>query len=157
FVANFITANLELRRMLHENFRTLHLLPVSQGFPDPWQENLADTYREMVARKIFVPGFHGFTHFCYQTYARHMGAGNELGQRIRLVAERDIPYLARYTPELNFALVKRVLGADDRFLTATEQAEWMDRGLSVFQDLFGRLPLTACFPGYRGNDNSVRL
>ena len=157
FVANFITANLELRKMLREGFKTLHLLQVSQGFPDPWHENLAGTYREMVARRIFVPGFHGFTHFCYQTYARHMRAGTELGQRIRLLAERDIPYLAQCTPELNFALVERLPDVEERFLKSAEQAEWMDRGLSAFRDLFDRSPLTACFPGYRGNQNSVQL
>ncbi|OSM03960.1 hypothetical protein [Magnetofaba australis] len=154
--ANFILANPDLRRMRREGGDAFHVIPITQGFPEPWDDVLLPEYRRLAQSGVFDPCFHGFTHFSDHLYRQAMRQGGDLANRLRALAERDIPYLASYTPELNFALCQRQGGFEQPMEEAV-QAAWFAQGMALFQEAFGRAPLSACFPGYRGDAVSVAL
>src|SRR4029077_14535485 len=104
---------------------------------------------------LFEPGLHGFTHFNAIEMIACLNEDSDRGKRARILAERDVPYLASYTPEYNFALVSRRDG--ERFLDAAAQESWVRSGIELFIDAFGIFPRTACAPGYRANSVTRRI
>jgi len=155
FTANFIMANADLRKMRRANYAVFEWVPLHQGFPEPWTDDLAGAYRANVARGVFYPGLHGFTHFNAPLLMAALQNSAARGDMARALAEEDIPYLASLTPEYNFALVDRRDGA--RFLPENDQLAWLERGKRLFETFFGRPPRTFCAPGYRSNTVTERL
>jgi hypothetical protein len=155
FVTNFILANADLRKMRSEGFRTLRWVSIKDGFPGPWDEQLAPAYRHNIEKKVFCAGLHGFTHFNPRQFLVSLSEVSERGDLTRKLVAQDVPYLASVTPEYNLALVNRSRG--EKYLTEVDQWAWMVKGAALFADTFGDAALTACAPGYRANETTLRL
>jgi hypothetical protein len=153
--ANFVMANADFSRMREERYASFRWIAITDGFPEPWNENLMPAYRDLIRCNLFEPALHGFTHFNTQVMMACLREDSDRGRRARLLAENDIPYLASYTPEYNFALTIR--DGDERFMDDDYQSSWVATGARLFTEAFGHRPLTACAPGYRSNDVTQRL
>jgi hypothetical protein len=153
--ANFVMANADLARMRDEGFRYFRWISIDRGFPQPWKENLLPAYRELIGAGIFEPALHGFTHFNVSSLMRNLQGDTEQGRRARLLVAHDVPYLASWTPEYNFALVTR--GRRETYLDAAAQEAWIASGVELFARAFRTAPRTTCAPGYRANAVTKRL
>jgi hypothetical protein len=153
--ANFVMANADLRGMRACAYREFIWKSIDAGFPAPWTDRLADTYRSLVERGVFYPGLHGFTHFNIPAFLASLRENSALGEMARRLAQRDVPYMASLTPQFNFALLDSRAG-DGRLLPIEAQAEWLEQGISLFRDTFGFTPVTFCAPGYRADEDTRR-
>ena len=147
--ANFVMANADLPRMRDERYREFRWIPITRGFPDPWKEDLVPLYRSYIDKGVLEPGLHGFTHFNASEMVACLNEDSERGQRARLLAECEVPYLASFTPEYNFALISRRDG--ERFVGRRVQEAWVRSGVELFVEAFGKQPHTTCAPGYRAD------
>lgn len=153
--ANFVMANADLPRMRDEHFQEFRWISLSSGFPAPWSGNLLAAYLENRDRGVFEPGLHGFTHFNTSEMLACLREDSDRGRRARLLVANDVPYLASYTPEYNFALASR--RRDERLLGYRAQLDWIAQGIELFQQAFGEIPRTVCAPGYRANATTARI
>jgi hypothetical protein len=155
--ANIVMANADLRRMVGEDFSSFRFVPISEGFPEPWENfDILSAYKRLMAMGVFYPALHGFTHFS----PKHQVAGwhdkGEFGERVRCLVLNDCPYLASVTPEFNFALLQRHNGID-KFSNETDQREWIEMGVRLFKQSFDMMPVSTCAPGYRANATTYKL
>ena len=154
--ANFVMANADLRQMAAEGWKRFVWKPIDEGFPVPWDADLMPSYRRAIEAGVFYPGLHGFTHFNTTELMAALNDSSNLGVRARALALRDVPYLRSVTPEYNFALV-RCDAEGEHFLEKRRQTEWIEQGVKLFERAFGFRPVTACAPGYRGNEVTHEL
>ncbi len=155
--AVFVMANADLLTMQAESYSRFLAVPICQGLPAPWQpEALMPQYRQLIASGVFYPALHGYTHFNPLLLLRLAREDSARGARIRTLHAQGIPYLASLTPEFNFALLDRSSAAE-RFIGTAEQASWIEQGVSLFQEAFGRKPYSACAPGYRFDTTTCKL
>jgi len=153
--ANFVMANADLPRMRDEGFEHFRWIGIDRGFPQPWKESLMPAYRNLIEAGVFEPALHGFTHFNVIALMQCLQDEAERGRRARLLVAHDVPYLASWTPEYNFALVTR--GRREVYLNAAAQNEWIASGVSLFTDAFREGPRAVCAPGYRADAVTNRL
>jgi hypothetical protein len=153
--ANFVMANADLARMRDEGFQHFRWIGIDRGFPEPWKENLMPAYRDLIGAGIFEPALHGFTHFNVTALMQCLQDESERGRRARLLVAHDVPYLASWTPEYNFALVTR--GGRENYLNTAAQDEWVASGVRLFTDAFCTAPRATCAPGYRANAVTKQL
>lgn len=152
---NFVQANLDFTRMRAENFRQLHLLPLSDGLPEPWNRpGLFDAYREGIAAGVFHPALHGTTHFCRRAVERHMEDSGERGQLLRTLWQAGTPYIYWRMPWIGYEYWDPE-GPGDQFLAADEQSKLIGQAVGGFSKMFSTLPHSACAPGYRANHDTV--
>jgi hypothetical protein len=148
-------ANADLGSIRANGFDKFRSVSLDEGFPEPWHGTLMPAYRSVIARKVFYPGLHGFTHFNIQQFMSLLSDNTTRGKVLRDLIRENIPYLPSMTPEFNFALVVRDGG--ERFLEDRDQAEWIAKGVQVFLKCFGFRPRTTCAPGYRADKTTFRL
>lgn len=155
--ANVVMANADLRRMIDDDFSGFRFVSIKEGFPPPWEKfDLVAAYGKLMAKGVFYPALHGFTHFSAEMMLAGWHEKGEFGERVRSLIRRDIPYLASLTPEYNFALMLRHADGE-KFAGEEEQRHWIEMGIRLFRDCFGFLPLSTCAPGYRANQATYRL
>src|SRR5260221_3607135 len=147
--------NADLQRMRRGGYYDFRWIGVESGFPPPWSGNLMPAYRANIQRGVFEPGLHGFTHFNTSELMACLRENSARGQRARILSEFDVPYLASYTPEYNFALESP--RGNERFLESGAQEDWIRAGIELFTRAFGGPPRTVCAPGYRSNSVTRRL
>jgi hypothetical protein len=151
---NFVQTNLDLSRMQAENYREIHLLPLSGGLPPGWDRpGLFDAYREGMAREVFQPALHGTTHFCRRAVERHMADSSEPGQLLRTLWEAGTPYIYWRMPWIGYEYWDPS-AADERFLATDEQTKLIGMAVGAFSKMFSTLPHSACAPGYRANSDT---
>jgi hypothetical protein len=153
--ANFVMANADLARMRDEDFEHFRWVGIDRGFPQPWKESLMPAYHELIGAGVFEPALHGFTHFNVTALMQCLHDKGERGRRARLLVTNDVPYLASWTPEYNFALVTR--GRREVYLNAAAQDEWIASGMGLFTNAFRKGPRAVCAPGYRANAVTKQL
>ena len=156
FTANFIMANADLRRMAGAGFTEFIWIPLSDGFPPPWDDHLLPVYKRNIAAGVFYPGLHGFTHFNISGLLHALAESSKRGDRARALAALDVPYIRSITPEYCFALTD-IEPNGESFVALAEQKIWIRRGVELFTQAFGFSPVTACTPGYRCNDSTLDL
>lgn len=156
FTANFIMANADLKRMESENYRSFYAIPIEEGFPYPWEENLFSVYRSLIYKKLFYPGLHGYTHFSPFGLIQGLKDNGDFGRRTRDLVSNYLSYSSSFTPEYNFALVSRNHGCE-HFIEDKLQEEWIEKGIILFKNAFDMPPLTVCAPGYRFNSTTLKI
>lgn len=155
--ANIIMANADLRKMSDEGFSEFRFVPISDGFPAPWGNfDVLSAYKRLISMGVFYPALHGFTHFSPKRLLAGWHDRSQFGDRVRMLVSNDIPYLASVTPEFNFALLQR-FGGYEKFANYTDQRDWIESGVQIFEQCFGIKPLSTCAPGYRSNDLTHEL
>lgn len=156
FVFNFILANVDFPRVVDSGFNRLDLLPLDHGLPGRWHRpGLLEGYREGVERGIVYPAFHGLTHFSQSIAKKILGMGDDgRGSLLRNLYRADIPLIYGLTPWIGFEYRASCSKRSASWLDLPTQGQLIEEGVKVFQRLFGRLPQSACAPGYRANDDT---
>jgi hypothetical protein len=154
---NFVTANLDFTRMADEDFRQIHLRPITEGLPDQWQRpGLSEAYREGIDAGVFYPALHGSTHFCRRAIERQLAAGGERAELLRMLWKAGTPYIHWRMPWIGYEYWDLELPADERFLSADVQAKLIGSAVEIFAKFFAVPPRSACAPGYRANLDTHR-
>jgi hypothetical protein len=154
---NFVLANLDLAKMSRDNFRQIQLLPLAEGLPEGWNRpGLIEAYREGIAGGVFYPALHGMTHFCHSAVGRALAADGDRAELLRTLWRAGTPYIHWRMPWIGYEYWDPEKPEDERFLPAEAQRELVGRTVGAFAKLFSSLPRSACAPGYRGNDDTLR-
>ena len=62
---NFVLANVDFKKCAADRWRSVHLLPLSEGLPGQWSRpRLFQAYANGITSGVFCPALHGLTHFC---------------------------------------------------------------------------------------------
>jgi hypothetical protein len=156
-VMNFITTNLDFALMAAQDYREIHLRPITEGLPDRWQRpGLVEAYRKGIDDGVFYPALHGGTHFCRRAVERQLAAGGERADLLRTLWKADTPYIHWRMPWIGYEYWDPEMTTDDRFLPAAAQSGLIGTAVGIFAKFFATLPRSACAPGYRANRDTHR-
>jgi hypothetical protein len=151
---NFIVHNLNFAPMEADDFRRIHLLPLSDGLPRGWaRPGLLESYREGIAEGLFRPALHGSTHFCRSAVESVIAEANERADLLRTLWQSGTPYIYWRMPWIGYEYWNPNL-AQGTFLSRQEQNELIGASVGAFAKLFSTLPTSACAPGYRADANT---
>jgi hypothetical protein len=154
---NFVVGNLDFARMESEGWSEIHELPLAEGLPKGWKRaGLIEGYRSGIAEGFFHPALHGTTHFCRRAVERNLAAGGERAALLRMLWQSGTPYIYWRMPWIGYEYWDPEQREDDRFLSRASQSELIAHTVGAFAKLFSTLPLSACAPGYRANEDTVR-
>ncbi len=154
---NFVVANLDFARMETEHWSTIHTLPLAEGLPKNWQRpGLTEAYRAGFDDGVFYPALHGTTHFCRQAVERSLAAGGDRAALLRTLWQSGTPYIHWRMPWIGYEYWDPEQPEDDRFLSPGLQSELIGHSIGAFAKLFSTLSVSACAPGYRANEETVR-
>ena len=152
---NFIVANLNFAPMEVDDFRRIHLLPLSDGLPQGWDRpGLVEAYREGIAHGTFRAALHGSTHFCNNAVERELAKSGDRAELIRTLWHASTPYIHWRMPWVGYEYWDPSPKVDERMLPRNKQGELIGYSVGVFAKLFSILPRSACAPGYRADKNT---
>ncbi len=156
-VFNFIVANVDFPRVLDSGFTKLHLISLDQGLPAPWKRpGLLQAYREGIDKGLIYPALHGVTHFCRGTAEKVIAGEEERKSILRTLYSASTPMIPQLTSWLGFEYREEGDHGTDGWLDFTSQVSLLEEGKRIFERLFGSSPLSACAPGYRANEDTLR-
>jgi hypothetical protein len=154
---NFVLGNLDFARMEAEDWESICILHLAEGLPKGWNRpGLVEAYRSGISDGIFHPALHGTLHFCSQSVERNLASGGERAALLRTLWQAGTPYIHWRMPWIGYEYWDPEMPPDDRFLPASCQQEIIGQAVGAFAKLFSALPFSACAPGYRANDDTVR-
>ncbi len=149
---NFIVANVDFAKVVADDFRQIHLLPLTAGLPDGWDRpGLFEAYRQGISEGVFSPALHGTTHFCRPAVERFLADPGERGTLLRGLWQAGVPYIHWRMPWIGFEYWDTEKPAEERFLNQEAQENLIERATESFENFFSRRPASACAPGYRAN------
>ncbi len=148
---NFVVHNLNFAPMEADDFRNIHLLPLSDGLPRGWNRpGLLQAYREGIGAGLFRPGLHGSTHFCRRAVEAVMSEETDRTELLRTLWRANAPYIYTRMPWIGYEYWDPNLMSGS-FLPRQQQADLIGASVGAFAKLFSTLPSSACAPGYRAN------
>ncbi len=154
---NFILHNLDFSQMSVAAFQHIRLLPLAEGLPHGWNRpGLIAAYREGIDGGVFHPALHGTTHFCRSAVERELTADNDRAHLLRKLWLAGTPYIHWRMPWIGYEYWDPEEPDGQCFLPAEKQRELIGQTIGAFAKLFSTLPLSACAPGYRANDDTHR-
>ena len=153
-VMNFVTANVDFARVIKEDFLKLHLFSLADGFPGNWQRpGLLDAYRKGISDGVFYPALHGTTHFCRAAVAERIHAKDDASKLLQMLWRAETSYIYWRMPWIGY----EYWNPKRREFSATrEQEALVQEGAELFSKMFNTMPLSACAPGYRANQETRR-
>ena len=154
---NFVLSNLDFARIEAESWKSIHLQQLADGLPKGWDRpGLVEAYRAGISDGVFHSALHGTSHFCIQAVERNLSGGGERAALLRTLWQAGTPYIHWRMPWIGYEYWDPEKAPDDRFLPAASQREMIGQAIGAFAKLFSALPFSACAPGYRANDDTVR-
>src|SRR5579872_1798889 len=154
---NFVVGNIDFARMEAEDCRVIQVLPLVEGFPKGWERpGLTEAYRAGIADGVLYPALHGSTHFCRKAVERNLTAGGERAALLRTLWQSGTPYIHWRMPWIGYEYWDAEETEEDRFLSRAPQSELVGYSVGSFAKLFSTLPFSACAPGYRANEDTIR-
>lgn len=154
---NFVLFNLDLAKMRQEEFQSVHLLPLADGLPEGWERpGLLEAYKQGIRAGVFSPALHGTTHFCRSAVEVCMRSEDDRRILLRRLWWAGTPYIYSRMPWVGYEYWDPSKAEDDRFLSFAQQRDLIGSAVGAFAKMFSALPLSACAPGYRGNDDTHR-
>lgn len=155
-VMNFLSANLDFPKMAADGFKKVQLLSLKNGLPGNWKRpGLFTAYRDGVAGGVFFPALHGLTHFCPAAVEAAIAKSEERFEGLRCLWQAETPYIYWRMPWVGYEY-SNPEPPDEGFLTATAQDDLIRQAVRFFEDFFSNLPVSACAPGYRANEDTRR-
>ena len=152
---NFILANVDFARVATDNFRHIHLRPLTEGLPDGWNRpGLFEAYREGISTGVLSPALHGTTHFCRPAAERYLNDPGERGALLRTMWKAGVPYIHWRMPWIGFEYWDPESPDEEDFLPAPAQQTLIDSAAEGFTAFFAKAPRSACAPGYRANQST---
>jgi len=156
-VFNFIVANVDFPRVADSGFTKLNLLPLDQGLPSRWRRpGLLETYRDGIQKGFIYPALHGLTHFCQSSVEKVLQRKDERSALLQMLYSVDTPMIPERTPWVSFEYRHGLNGEKDAWLDFSSQRQFIGEGKRLFERVFGRAPFSACAPGYRANEDTLR-
>ena len=153
---NFILANVDFEKVEAGGFQQIYTRALTEGLPGGWNRpGLFAAYREGVAAGILCPALHGTTHFCRPPVERLMNDPGERGILLRQLWKARVPYIQWRMPWIGFEYWEPEKNGE-KFLPYEAQESAIDSAAKTFTEFFSSLPLSACAPGYRSNENTRR-
>ena len=157
FEMNFVLGNLDFGRMEAEGWQRIHILPLADGLPLGWMRSgLSETYRSGIEDGVFHPALHGMSHFCRSEVEKNVAAAGERAALLRTLWQAGTPYIHWRMPWIGYEYWAPENRPDERFLTEDAQKRLIGETVGAFARMFGTLPRSACAPGYRANEDTVR-
>ena len=154
---NFVLGNLDFGRMEAEGWREIFIRPLTEGLPAGWMRpGLNDAYRAGITDGVLRPALHGITHFCRPAVERNLAAGGERAELLRNLWRAGTPYIHWRMPWAGYEYWDPEESIEDRFLEPALQRDMIAQAVGMFTKMFSMLPASACAPGYRANDDTVR-
>jgi hypothetical protein len=152
---NFIVANVDFTKVAADNFRQIHLRPLTEGLPDGWERpGLFEAYRAGIASGVFAPALHGTTHFCRPALERHLCDPGQRGELLRTLWKAGVPYIYWRMPWIGFEYSDPGKQGREEFLSSEVQEALIDDAVKTFTHFFSKAPRSACAPGYRANEST---
>lgn len=152
---NFIMANVDFARYFESGGGEIPLVPLTQGLPGRWHRpGLLEAYRAGIAEGLFSPALHGLTHFCEQALKRELATIGERRELLTKMWQAETPYIYRRMPWIGFEYWDSELSSEDRFMALADQRVAIRRAAEIYQECFGSVPISACAPGYRANEDT---
>jgi len=152
---NFIVANVDFAKVSADNFRQIHLRPLTEGLPDGWKRpGLFQTYREGISSGVLSPALHGTTHFCRLAAERHLDDPGERGLLLRSLWKAGVPYIHWRMPWIGFEYWDSERPGEEDFLPSSVQESLIASAVESFASFFSKAPRSACAPGYRANEST---
>lgn len=153
FTSNFIVTNPDFERIRKSGYQSYFHQKLSDGFPPKWKRRrLFGIYMDGINIGVVHPGYHGREHFNYRFW-------------LKLLQSREPSTMDAFQEEMVFAHFKYNRLKDQyidcstspaKFLDHSIQSEVISDGVSIFRQLFGRLPVTTIAPSYFWNDDTER-
>lgn len=154
---NFVLGNPDFARMEADSWREIFIRPLTEGLPAGWMRpGLNDAYRMGIADGVLRPALHGITHFCQPAVERNLAAEGERAELLRSLWRAGTPYIHWRMPWVGYEYWDPEESIDARFLPPALQRDMIAQAVGVFTKMFSVLPASACAPGYRSNDDTVR-
>jgi hypothetical protein len=156
---NFIVANVDFPRCLENGSgngkQEIRLRPLTDGLPEPWQRpGLMEAYQDGIRERLFYPALHGLTHFCAAAVARELESDGERRQLLHTLWRSGTPYIHWRMPWIGYEYWDPSPPPDQRFLPLAAQRAAIRRAAEIYRALFASIPLSACAPGYRANQDT---
>ena len=154
---NFVVGNLDFARMEADGWEKIHILQLAESLPKGWDRpGLVEAYRAGISDGVFYPALHGTLHFCSKSVERNLAGGGERATLLRTLWQAGTPYIHWRMPWIGYEYWDPEKPPDDRFLPLASQQEIIGQTVGAFAKLLSVLPFSACAPGYRANDDTVR-
>lgn len=155
---NFIVANVDFAKVIADDFREIHLRPLSDGFPESWKRpGLLEAVREGISLGMLSPALHGVTHFCRRAVERHLRDEGDRGILLRRLWRAGVPYIHWRMSWVGFEYWDSERNAEGVFLSFDQQEKLIRSGGEYFDKLFTQPARSACAPGYRANDATHKI
>lgn len=158
FVFNFVMTNVDFERVKKDAFKALHLKPISEGLPRPWEQSkVLHSYLKGMESGLLYPALHGLTHFNAASVEALLQEDTPRGEIMRELFEIGTPYSYDLTPWVGYEFKVHPEGpVGGRWLSYAGQREAIKSAALLFKQAFGFSPATACAPGYRANADTYR-
>ena len=154
---NFLTANVDFQATTAQDFRNIVLKPLLEGLPGRWKRpQLFEAYSQGIQKRVFTASLHGATHFCQQSVTESLAREGKSGELLRRLWRAETPYIHWRMPWIGYEYWDPNRAEAEQFLAAKEQQHWITFAAESFQSFFGARAVSACAPGYRANDATLR-
>jgi hypothetical protein len=154
-VANFICANVDFRQTEETGFRKLTLRRLGEGLPERWKRpRLIEAYRAAISEQVMLPALHGMTHFCRPAVERGLADGGKNGDLLRTFFRSGTPYIHWRMPWVGYEYFDPE--SEEQFLASELQSQMVSQAAQAFHNFFGTQALSACAPGYRHNQETLK-
>jgi hypothetical protein len=155
---NFLTSNLDFQTSAARDFRVAVVKPLVEGLPGNWRRPaLFEAYSQGIKKRVFTASLHGATHFCQQAVTESLAQDGERNELLRTLWRAETPYIHWRMPWVGYEYWNPNREPAKRLLTAKEQQRWIAFAAESFQSFFRDRAISACAPGYRANETTVRL
>jgi hypothetical protein len=152
---NFVVANVDFAKVSADHYRQIYLCALKDGLPEGWKRpGLFDAYREGISVGVLSPALHGTTHFCRPAVERHLDDPGERGVLLRSLWKAGVPYIHWRMPWIGFEYWDPKSPGSEDFLASSVQESLIDSAVESFTGFFGKVPRSACAPGYRANHST---
>jgi hypothetical protein len=152
---NFITANVDFSHCPEDGMREISLRSLADGLPDAWRRPmLREAYQQGIRERLFFPALHGLTHFCPQALIREFATDVERRQLLQTLWRAGTPYIHWRMPWIGYEYWDPALPPEQRFLPLADQRVAIQHAAEIYHATFGSIPLSACAPGYRANQDT---
>jgi len=154
---NFVLANVDFQECVADDFRRIHLRPLSDGLPGRWSRpGLFESYAAGMHDGHFYPALHGSTHFCKRVAECVLAQQDDRAQLLRTLWKAETAYIYWRMPWIGYEYWNPEARRNERFLSLRCQDQVINEAVTLFKTLFRTSPLSACAPGYRANDDTHR-
>jgi hypothetical protein len=148
---NFVMSNLDFPSIASDNYKKIHLLPLTDGLPGNWKRpGLFPAYEAGIEAGVFYPSLHGLTHFCQSAIANAIAKNSHRSQLLASLWKAETPYIYWRMPWIGYEY-HNPERPQAGFLSAGAQDKQIAKAVEIFKKCFSCSPASACAPGYRAN------